>query len=130
MSATAPEIVRQSDTSQRLIGWLVSYAQNEQGKAHELRSGRYVFGSQRGQDERTITIEENSISTPLAALNALQAHRIIVQDIFSKGGSFLTKANTVQELPITGPVEVGHGDWIRFGDKTRYQVCLIDGPTK
>lgn len=133
-NAGGPTIRRLNESAGKLIGWLVSYAGNAQGQAHELRTGRFIVSSPAGQagnaEERLIAIEEQSVSAPHAAMNALPNHKLVVQDIFSQHGSYLTKANSAQETPITGPVEVGHGDWIRLGERTRFQVCLVDAPAK
>lgn len=118
---------------QRLVGWLVSYALDERGKAFELRAGRYLISrqgllSKDGQHaERTITLEKGDISTPHLAMHASGKHALLVQDIFSEAGSYLTKAGGGQEERISGPTRLEHGDWIRIGSSTRFQVCLIDG---
>jgi hypothetical protein len=112
----------------RLIGWLISYAMDDKGASYELRSGRYLLTSQDTEDERTIMVEEESISAPHLAMSASPKHVLVVQDIFSDHGTFVRRADATQEIPVTGPTEINHGDWLRIGEKTRFQVCLIDGP--
>ena len=115
-----------SRNGNKLIGWLVSYADDEKGAFHEIRIGRTFVSSRPLPDLKQLTLNNNSISTPHLVINANNKHKIMVQDIFSDQGSFLTRSNQQNENRISGPVEVSHGDWIRMGDKTRYQVCLID----
>ena len=115
------------DRPSRLIGWLVSYALDSQGKAFELRSGRYLISRKGLEAESTITLDGQDISSPHLAMHASQKHVLMVQDIFSETGSFLRKASGGEEAKITGPVKLEHGDWLRIGGTTRFQVCLIDG---
>lgn len=119
-----------SPAKNRLIGWLVSYEMDARGKAFEIRSGRTIISTENSGRSRVITLKAQDISTPHMALNATPKHTLLVQDIFSESGSFLRKASSNEDKPITGPVELGHGDWIRIGSQTRFQVCLIDGPIR
>lgn len=112
----------------RLIGWLISYASDDKGMAYELRSGRYLLTSREGGDSRTISVQDETVSAPHVAMSASNKHVLLVQDIFSEHGTFICKSDSGQEVPVTGPVAIGHGDWLRIGEKTRFQVCLIDGP--
>lgn len=114
----------------RLVGWLVSYEMDARGKSFEIRAGRSLLSSEGGKDKRVITVQENSVSAPHVALSASTRHKVMVQDIFSEFGTFLTKGSSGKENQVHGPVEIEHGDWIRIGDKTRLQVCLIDGPRR
>ena len=111
----------------RLIGWLVSYADDSRGAAHEIRSGRSFISSDELPNTRIITIAERDISSPHLALNASPRHRVMVQDIFSESGSYLIRGRSGDEIAVRGPTEIEHGDWIRVGAHTRFQVCLIDG---
>lgn len=112
----------------RLIGWLISYAMSDKGVSYELRSGRYLVTSKDGMDERTISVHDDTVSAPHVAMSASNKHVLLVQDIFSEHGTYICKSDSGQEVPVTGPVVLSHGDWLRIGEKTRFQVCLIDGP--
>lgn len=137
MSAQVAQITNEQDTpaneaehqKARLIGWLVSYALNEKGLAHEIRSGRSLITTGKSNDKFTIAVVDKNVSTPHAALSANSKHVVMIQDIFSDHGSFITRGGANGESPITGPTRIKHGDWIRFGS-TVFQVCLIDGPSK
>jgi hypothetical protein len=113
-------------TPTRLIGWLVSYALDKQGASFEIRSGRTFVGAHELTGERAITLDERSISSAHLVLNASARHKVMIQDIFSDHGSYLRRAEGGDEQSIMGPVELRHGDWVRIGDQTRLQVCLID----
>lgn len=130
--ADARNTARRIDTettpaaSSRLIGWLVSYALDKRGAAFEIRSGRTFVGTHHLNDERVITLNEESINSAHLVLNASARHRVMIQDIFSDNGTYLRRASDGAEEEIQGPIELRHGDWIRIGKKTRLQVCLID----
>jgi hypothetical protein len=115
----------------RLVGWLVSYGLDAKGASFEIRSGRSFVTSESSTDGlRMIAVEDSSISAPHLALSATPKHRVMVQDIFSETGSYLCRSGDRDEKRIDGPTEVSHGDWLRVGENTRFQVCLIDGPGK
>jgi len=120
-SAPAPE---------RLIGWLVSYGLDEMGLSYEIRAGRSFVASDGTCPERSLLIDDDTISSPHLAVRATAKHKVMVQDIFSDFGSYIMRGNADKEQPITGPTEVRHGDWIRIGKNVRFQVCLIDGQTR
>lgn len=111
----------------RLVGWLVSYQHDEKGFAYELRSGRSFVTKEKLANARFLAVQDDTVSSPHMAIKATVKHKVIVQDIFSDQGSFISRANG-QESSINGPVELQHGDWLRIGKNSRYQVCLIDGP--
>jgi hypothetical protein len=118
------------EKSNRLVGWLVSYGLSDLGAAYEIRAGRTFVSTKDGAGDRTIQLDDSSIASPHLAIRATQKHRVKVQDIFSDRGTFVRRSDSHDEQKIEGPVEVGHGDWIRIGDSVRFQVCLIDGPSR
>ncbi len=114
----------------RLVGWLVSYGLGEEGVSYEIRSGRSLISSEDVEANTTVVVKEGTISSPHLALKASEEHEVLVQDIFSGSGSYLIRNGESDETPIEGPVSLEHGDWIRVGDNTRFQVCLIDGASR
>ena len=110
----------------RLVGWLVSYGLDSKGAAFEIRAGRLFVSSAASSDVRTIEISENSVSAPHLAVSASTKHQVLIQDIFSEHGTYITKFGTDKEQKISGPTTLNHGDWLRVGEKTKFQVCLID----
>lgn len=128
--ASSPTQNRTEQDSNRLVGWLVSYALDKNGKAYELRVGRSLLSAEQSRSSRTIMVDDSGASSPHAALNASPRHRLMLQDIFSGSGTYITRSNSDKEITVSGPIEVEHGDWIRVGDDTRFQVCLIDGPRR
>ena len=114
----------------RLVGWLVSYSLDDRGASYEIRAGRSFVTGPKASLARSYSVDDASISDPHMAVHADTSHSVLVQDIFSDNGSFITRAGSNNEEEISGPVQLAHGDWIRLGEHNRFQVCLIDGPGK
>ena len=117
------------DSNKRLIGWIVSYGLNQMGFSYELREGRsFVSTQQVGDGSTALTLHDDTVSTPHAVIQASGAdHSVLVLDVFSQHGSFLSREGFTEEMRINGPVQIQHGDWIRIGARNRFQVCLLDG---
>lgn len=129
-SRSRREQLEQKSNSNRLVGWLVSYAHDNHGKAYEIRSGRTFISSVDSSDDRVITVDEQSVSAPHSAMKASPTHEVVLQDIFTDGGTFIRRPDQETESRVTGPVKLAHGDWLRFGQAEPLQVCLIDGPKR
>lgn len=114
----------------RLVGWLVSYAMDEMGFTYEIRAGRSFIVQRTCVEGRQLNVDDESVSSPHLVLKASSKHRVMVQDIFSDHGSYITRGDSDKEQAISGPTEVKHGDWIRVGKESRFQVCLIDGQAR
>ena len=114
----------------KLIGWLVSYQNNDRGCYYELRSGKVFVGGGVIEGERVISLDNKEFSTPHAVLSASTDHTLVVQDVFSDSGTFFRRSGTADEIEVHGPVSLEHGDWIRFGDTLRFQVCIADGGSR
>lgn len=121
---------QKSKNQDRLIGWLVSYGLDKRGFNFEIRSGRTFISPEESDGLRTLALTDKSLSKVHIVLNADNQHNLLAQDIFSESGSYLTRNGQNSEEQIEGPVSLSHGDWLRVGDKTRFQVCLIDGPSR
>jgi hypothetical protein len=109
---------------------LIGYGLADMGAAYEIRQGRSFRSAVVNTDSRTIAVDDEGIASPHLALSASHKHKVLVQDIFSEEGSFLSKGTNAEEIRVTGPVYVEHGDWLRIGSRIRFQVCLIDGPSR
>lgn len=127
INKTQKQIDRQNQN--RLIGWLVSYALDEKGFSYKLIAGRTFIAQSKNSEIRTLSIDDDSISSPHLVLKAGNDNKLYAEDIFSDFGSFVQHPNGDEEQ-IFGPTELSHGDWIRIGNDTRLQVCLIDGQSK
>lgn len=98
----------------RLFGWLVSF-ESPDGRAIELREGKFFVTatSIRGTD---LVVEDPSISTPHALMSVSADNGLMIQDLMSDRGIFVRSGDRGQYQREDGPIEVRHGDWVRFGD--------------
>ncbi|NDC38140.1 MAG: FHA domain-containing protein [Proteobacteria bacterium] len=126
MTSLHSESASQRSERSRLIGWLISYELDSRGAAYEIRAGRLIVGSAPAADMRTISVSERSVSSPHLAVSATPKHQVVIQDIFSEHGTYITRIGEEKEQRISGPTPLHHGDWLRIGEKMRFQVCLID----
>lgn len=111
-----------------LLGWLVSYDLDPAGAYFELHKGKTLISKDRIGVCPEILLPSQEISSPHMAIKANALGEVFVQDIFSEEGSFVKLRNSrTKEQAVNGFVRVKHGDWIRLGKNTKFQVCLIDG---
>jgi len=125
-----PDSQKSPAKNSKLIGWLVTYQTVDRGSYFEIRAGRSFVGSGIIQSERLISLDPNEVSTAHAVLNASPQSGVMVQDIFSHNGTFVTRSGSSDEFAVSSPVHLEHGDWIRVGENSKFQLCLIDGDGK
>ncbi|OVE79798.1 hypothetical protein BVY02_02280, partial [bacterium J17] len=106
-----------------LFGWLVNFSQDPTGVAREVRTGRFFVGCQRLRSSDMV-ISDDSISTPHALVNASFEEGLKVQDLMSEQGTMIRRANEPTYVQFTEPIEIFHGDWIKFGNY-ELMVCLL-----
>lgn len=114
--------------SGRLIGWLVSFDDGEQ--VFELRSGTIFIGSDKRSQLNHRTVKGEGIEPLHIVLKAQTNHVLLIQDLFTQAGSFVKRPVLEDEVRINKTTELHHGDWLRLGNSKKFQVCLIDGPSK
>jgi hypothetical protein len=103
---------------------------DDMGHAYEIRAGRTLISSHKQNGNRAITVQEETVSSPHSALHASRKHQVLIQDVFSDYGTYLQRATAKKEEAVAGPIEMEHGDWLRIGENTRLQLCLIEGAGK
>ena len=109
----------------RVVGFLVSYDNDENGEVTELRVGRWVVSSKKGPLDQTIYFNDNTISAMHAVIKISPTGDIQIMDQLSDKGSGVLKIQTGQELDASdSPVKVQHGDLVRFG-KRYFVYCAI-----
>lgn len=93
----------------RLIGWMVSYDLDPNGKDIRLQDGhRYRVGA---HTQCQIVVDHSSVSQHHATLIA-QDGKVFVKDELSTNGT------RVNDSPIIGAVELSSYDDVKFGDVT------------
>jgi pSer/pThr/pTyr-binding forkhead associated (FHA) protein len=109
-----------------LVGWLVSFSQHPLGESFEIRAGRSLLSSDPIPGTPFISILYPDVSAPHAVLKASPGRKVMIQDVLSASGTFLTRSGKKRETPISRPTELRNGDVVRFGNQAKFQVCLID----
>jgi hypothetical protein len=121
---SAPPIASGSARNGRLFGWLVSFTDSN-GKAIELREGRF-FISGKSIKESDLVIDDRSVSAPHSLVAISRADGMSVQDLMSERGVFVRRGSSGQYQREEGTTNVGHGDWVRFGD-VEFLISLLPG---
>ena len=87
-----PSVNLNFKSSNRLVGWLVSYGLSDQGASFEIRVGRSLLSGNLEIDPRTTVIPGKGIASPHLAMTATPTHTLFVQDIFflQRGEVFIT----------------------------------------
>lgn len=115
-----------SSKSSKIIGFLVSYKDNDNGEVIEIRQGRWLLTSKfSDQSDQQIVIDDETISPLHAIIRASADGKIDVLDQLTEYGTGLTRAGGGAEIDLAGAKEkIEHGDTIRFG-KREFVVCLV-----
>lgn len=109
-----------------LVGWFVNYAEDGNGVATEIRSGRFFICGEKLKDS-DLVIEHDSVSTPHCVVKASPVDGLRVQDLLSESGTYVRKYGEDKFFQYTDSVTVSHGDWLRFGEH-EVMVCLVALP--
>jgi hypothetical protein len=89
----------------RLVGFLVSYTEDPQGKSYELREGRQIIGTDSNSD---IQLHGDGISIEHAVI-LYRRGRFIIEDRMSTNGTFLNQEELIgqKELHPSDIIEIG-----------------------
>lgn len=116
------KVVSGTSKKGRLFGWLVSY-EDPDGEATELREGKF-FVTQESLKRSDLVIDDPSISTPHAMVSVSTDRGVMIQDLMSDAGVHVRERGTEEYKREEEPVQIFHGDWIRFGE-VEFLVTLI-----
>lgn len=107
----------------KLFGWLIAFGNDSNGAASEIRAGRFFIGRQKLRSADML-IPDSSVSTPHCMVTSSSEAGLLVQDLMSEKGTFYKKAGSRSYLQVHHVVELGHGDWLKFGEY-EVMVCLV-----
>ena len=111
-----------------LVGFLVSFDENETGLFCELREGRWIISSEQSTSGNFIIVNDQTVSPLHAILRVAEDGGVQVLDQLSEHGTFIVRDQESEEEELTGSMsELFHGDTIRFGERV-FHVCLIKRP--
>jgi len=109
-----------------LVGWFVSYAGDEGGKATEIRAGRFFICGEKLK-ETDLVLADTSLSTPHCLVKATANEGLRIQDLMSEQGTYLRRRDEKEYRRQNETVNIVHGDWLKFGEY-EVMVCLIAFP--
>lgn len=108
-----------------IVGFLISYDNNENGEVLELREGRLIITSEASSHGNYIYLNDSSVSPMHAVLRVAKGSKIQVLDQLSEFGTKITKASDKKVVELSGEKGVvSHGDKISFGERT-FSICLL-----
>ena len=108
-----------------LVGFLVSFDNDENGEVYELRSGRLIISSEPASGWSYMVVEDSSVS-PMHAILRIDASGVVqVLDQLSEYGTRIKRFGSHEEEQISGEKStIEHGDVIKFGERT-FHVCIL-----
>lgn len=108
-----------------LVGFLISYDNDENGEVLELRAGRLIVTSEVSSHGNFVYLNDSSVSPMHAILRIAKGSDIQVLDQLSEFGTKVTKVSDKKVVELSGEKGVvSHGDKISFGERT-FEVCLL-----
>ncbi len=116
-----PVVVRRS----KIVGFLVSFDNDEKGEVYEIAAGRWLVTSRRTEHNDFILIEDDTISPLHAIVRATKDGKIQILDQLSEYGTGVRSPDSEEEVEISGTmVVVEHGSVVRFGERY-FVVCVV-----
>lgn len=116
---------KEVSATSRLVGFLISFDNNEFGEMFEVRAGRWIITSRQTEQGECLVIKDQSISPMHAVVRVTKEGKVQILDQLSEYGTGITKVGSTEETDVSGSMtEVEHGDMVRFG-KRHFVVCLV-----
>ncbi len=108
-----------------VIGFLVSFDDDEHGEVFILRSGRLIVTSEVPVGGSYLFIKHASVSPMHAIVRISEEGEVQVLDQLSEFGTGVKRYESGEELQLSGDKCVlNHGDTLRFGKRT-FWLCLM-----
>lgn len=121
---SSQQVYLQGDRS-LIVGFLISYDNDQNGEVFEIRSGRWLMTSRPTDLGNYIFINDETISPLHAIIRATKDGRVQILDQLSEYGTAVIRVGSEEEEEVAGAmVSVGHGDLIRFGERI-FLLCLV-----
>ena len=111
--------------SAMLVGFLVTFDNDQNGEYYVLRVGRLIVTSEAPSGGNYLYLKDESVSPMHAIVRIGESGDLQVLDQLSECGSGVRRHETGEETELSGEkCTLGHGDTIRFGRRS-FQVCLM-----
>lgn len=109
----------------RVVGFLVSYDDDENGTVYDLRVGRLIVTSEIPGGGNYLFVDDSSVSPMHAIMRINQSGEIQILDQLSEFGTRIKRFGSEEEEELSGEkASLNHGDIIRFGNKL-FHVCIV-----
>lgn len=111
----------------KVVGFLVSYDDNENGDICELRVGRVIVTSEVSGSGNFFLVPDSSVSPMHAILRISPTGEVQVLDQLSEHGTKIHRYGSNEEIELSGEKgNIEHGDVVKFG-KRSFHVCMVQG---
>lgn len=108
-----------------LVGFLLAFDQDPNGKVFELRAGRLIVSSESPGSGNYLIINDDTVSPMHAIMRITEGGEIQVLDQLSEFGTKIRRFATGEVEELSGDKSsLKHGDVISFGGRS-FNVCLI-----
>jgi len=108
-----------------IVGFLVSYDNEENGESFELRQGRVIVTSEKAAHGDYFVIADETVSPMHAILRITSTGEVQVLDQLSEFGTKIKRLGFDETEDLSGERSpVGHGDVLWFG-KRSFHVCMV-----
>ncbi|HMO17036.1 MAG TPA: FHA domain-containing protein [Oligoflexia bacterium] len=100
----------------RIVGFLISFDNEDDGEITELRVGRWIVTSREIGSDSDLVIQDESISPSHAVLKVGNDGSVMILDQLSEFGTGVIKQESEYEQDASsGMVSLDHGDMVRLG---------------
>jgi len=114
----------------RVVGFLVSYDKDEDGKVFELRTGRLIVTSDPSVSGNLLYVNDETVSPMHAVLRISSSGEIQLLDQLSEYGTKISRFGSEEVEELSGDKgTLEHGDVVMFGER-KFYVCLLAIPEK
>lgn len=108
-----------------IVGFLVSFDEDENGEIFDLRVGRLIVTSEPAAAGNYMLINDNSVSPMHAIMRITSGGEIQVLDQLSEFGTKIKRFGSSDVEELSGEKSsIEHGDVIWFGERS-FSVCVI-----
>lgn len=109
----------------KIVGFLISYDESEDGEFFELRAGRLMVSSDISDSGNLLYLSDDSVSPMHAILRVGTGGEVQILDQLSEEGTRIRHSSSGQEEELSGEKSsLEHGDEVWFGKRHFYLLLL------
>lgn len=108
-----------------IVGFLVSFDEDQNGEFFVLRSGRVMVTSADGGGDNALILADPSVSPMHAIMRITAGGEIQILDQLSEFGTRIRRFGSEEEEQLSGEKSsLEHGDVVKFGSRS-FTVCIV-----